>query len=176
MRAFERKFRGGVIEAAELFPIARVMARFAGLVGGMRIGVTSGAGLIGEMILAGRRRRGSRDMSCIGIGHIGQRFVAVGAQHGGMSIDQDEFGLCVARQVERGGPEGFLRMAQVAAIFVGCGLEFTTMRVGVAIHAHQLPRPVGSVFARGLMTLFAFQLEMFAFEFKRASLVRVAGK
>lgn len=71
MRAFEREFRGGVVETAKLFPIPCVMAGFAGLFGRVWIVVTAGAGLIGEVILPGRGRCRSRDMSGIGIVYVG---------------------------------------------------------------------------------------------------------
>jgi hypothetical protein len=176
MRAFQREFRGSMIEAAKLFPIPRVMAGFAGLFRGMRIGVAAGARLIGEMILAGDRRLGSRDMSRIGVVHIGQGFVTIGAQYGRMSVDENEFRLRVARQVERRGPEGFLGVAQFAPIFVGCGPEFAAVRIGVTIHADQFACLVRSFFTGRLVTQFAFQLEMFTFELERALLVRFAGE
>ena len=176
MGAFQLEFRGCVVEAAQLFPIPRVVAGLASLFGRMRIGVAPGACLIGEMILAGRRRRCSRDMSCVGVVHAGQGFVAVGAQNGRMSVDQNEFRLGVARQVERGGPEGILGVALFAAIFVGGGPEFAAMGVRMAIDANQLARRVRSFFAGGLMTQLAFQLEVFTFELERALLVRFAGK
>ena len=66
-------------------------------------------------------------------------------------------------------------MAQFAAILVRSGLEFTTVRVGVAIHADQLVRLVCSFFAGRLMTLLTFELEMLTFQFEGALLVRFAG-
>ncbi len=108
-----------MIEAAKLFPIPRVVAGFAGLFSGMRIGVAPGTRLIAEMILACSGRRGPANMGRIDIVYVGQRLVTVGAQHRGVSIDQSEFRLGVARQVECGGPEGVLCMTQFTAIFVG---------------------------------------------------------
>lgn len=118
MRAFEREFRRGVIEAAKFFPIPRVVAGFAGLFSGMRIGVAPGTRLIAEMILACSGGRGPANVSRIDIVYVEQRLMTVGAQYRGVSIDQSEFCLCVARQVECGGPEGVLCMTQFAAIFV----------------------------------------------------------
>ena len=57
-------------------------------------------------------------MCGIGIVHVGQRFVTVGAQNSGVSIDQSEFRLGVARKVEGRRPEGFLCMTQFAAVLV----------------------------------------------------------
>ena len=56
MCAFEREFRRGMVEIAQLFPIPRVMASFAGLLGGVRISVAAGTSLVAEMILPGDRR------------------------------------------------------------------------------------------------------------------------
>ena len=47
------------------------------------------------------------------------------------------------------------------------------MRIGVAIHAGHLAGFICGIFARGLMTLFALQLEMFSFELERALLVHL---
>jgi hypothetical protein len=80
----------------------------------------------------------------------------------------------VARQVEGGGPERFLRMTLLAAVFVGRGAEFAAVRVGVAIHADQLARLIRSFFAGRLMTQLAFHFEMFAFQLERALLMRIA--
>lgn len=44
----------------------------------------------------------------------------------------------------------------------------------MAIHADQLARLVHSILARGLMTLFAFQLKMFTLQLEPALLVRLA--
>src|SRR5450631_223905 len=88
MRAFQGEFRRSVIEAAELFPIPGVVASLAGLFGGMRIRMAAGARLIGEMILPGSGRRRSGDMGGAGIVHVGQSFVAVRAQHCGVSVDE----------------------------------------------------------------------------------------
>jgi hypothetical protein len=65
MRAFQGKFSDGVIETAQLPPVPRVVTGFAGLLGRMRVHVAPGASLVGKMILAGGRRRRSRNMSRI---------------------------------------------------------------------------------------------------------------
>ena len=109
------------------------MARVAGPVGGMRIHVTPGTRLIGEMILARLWRRNSRDTRRIGIVCVRQGFVTVAAEDGRMSVRQNELRLGVARKVERRGPERFLRMAEVTSIIVWCCLEFTAVGVGVAL-------------------------------------------
>ena len=64
--------------------------------------------------------------------------MAIRAQHGGVRVDQSEFRLRMARQVERGRPEGILRMAKFAAILKRRRAEFAAMRVHVAIHASRL--------------------------------------
>jgi hypothetical protein len=104
----------------------------------MRIRVAPGARRIGEMILPGSGRRRSRYMGGVRIAHVGQRFVAVRAQYSRVSVDENEFRLRMARQVERGRPEGLLGMAEFAAILVRRQAEFAAMRVGVAIHAGRL--------------------------------------
>jgi len=71
MCAFEREFRGGVVEAAKFLPTPSVMAGFAGLSGRVWIVVTAGAGLISEVILPSRRRRRSRDVRRISIVYVG---------------------------------------------------------------------------------------------------------
>jgi len=174
MRALERKFRGPVVEAAKLFPIPRVVTGVARPSGGMRIGMAYGATLIIEVILADCGRRSSVSMGSTAVVHLRQRFVAVGAWRGGVRVDQYELRLRVARQAERGGLEGFLRMTHFASILIRGRFEFVAMRVGVASHAGQLARLIYGFFARRLMTLFALQLEVFAFEFERAFLVHFA--
>ena len=82
MGAFEWKFRRRVVEAAEFFPVPRVMAGFARLFSRVRIAVASRARLIGEVILAGRRRGSPRDMRRIRVVHVGHGLVAVGAHNG----------------------------------------------------------------------------------------------
>lgn len=67
MRAFERKFRGGVVEGAKLFPIPRVVTGFACQLGGVRIDMAHTAALIGEMILKGNMWRSRFVLSWIGI-------------------------------------------------------------------------------------------------------------
>ena len=139
MRTLQGKFGRGVIEAAKLFPVPGVVAGLAGLFGGMRIDVAPGAGLIARNDTAGQRAAAApATWAAFDVIHVRQRFVAVGAQHGGVSVDQSEFRLRVTRQIERGRPEGFLRVAKFAAIFVRRGAEFAAMRIGVAIHADQL--------------------------------------
>lgn len=174
MRTFEREFCRGVVETAKLFPISRIMAGLAGLFGGMRIGVTPRARLIAEMILAGSRRWGSRDMSGVSIVHVRQGFVALGAQYRRVCVDQGEFRFCMARKVECGGPERLLRVAQFTAIFVRCRPEFAAMWISMAIHADQLACLIRSFFACWLMTQLAFEFEMLAFQFESALLVRLA--
>ena len=127
-----------MIETAELFPVPGVVASLAGLFGGMRIHMTPGARLIREMILPGSGRRRPGNMSRARIIHVRQRFMAVRAQHGGVSVNQSEFRLRMARQVERGRPERPLRMAKFTAILVRGRAEFAAMRVRVAIHAGRL--------------------------------------
>ena len=65
------------------------MARIAGSVRAVRVHVTPGTGLIGEMILAREWRRGSRDVGRIGIVDVRQWIVTVAAQNGRMSVHQD---------------------------------------------------------------------------------------
>ena len=71
MGAFQLEFCRVVVKVAEFFPVPRVVTGFAGLLGGMRIRVTTRAGLIGEMILAGNWRRRSRDVRRIGVVYVG---------------------------------------------------------------------------------------------------------
>lgn len=96
MRAFQGKFSGGVIEAAQLPPVPRVMTRFASLLGRMRVHMATGASLIGEMILARGRRRRSRHMRRVRVIHVRQGFMTIGAQHGGVRVRQREFRFRVA--------------------------------------------------------------------------------
>ena len=152
-----------MVEATKLLPISRVVAGFAGLFCRMRIVVAAGATLIAEVILPGKRRSGPRDMSRVRIVYVCQRFVAIGAQNRCVSINENIFSLRVAGQIEGRRTEGFLCMTQFAAIFIRRSAKFSAMRIGMAIHADQPMRLIGSVLTSGLMTLFAFQLEMFAF-------------
>lgn len=55
MSSFEREPCRGVIELPQLFPLPGVVARLTVFFGAMRIVVTVGAGLHGEVILAGSR-------------------------------------------------------------------------------------------------------------------------
>ena len=162
MRALQGKLGGGVVETTKLLPIPRVMAGFAGLFRQMRIVVAAGATLIAEVILPGNWRRGPRDMSGIRIVYVCERFVAISAQNRCVSVHQNKLGLRVPRQIEGRRTEGFLCMTQFAAIFVRRCAKFPAMRIGMAIHADQLMGLISGVFTSGLMTLFAFQLEMFA--------------
>ena len=174
MRALQRKLCGGVVETTKLLPIARVVAGFAGLFRRMRIVVAARATLIAEVILPHKRRRGTRRMSRIHIVDVCQRFVAIGAQNRCVSVNQNKFGLRVPRQIEGRGPEGFLCMTQLAAIFIRRCTKFPAMRIGMAIHADQLVGLVRSILSSGLMTLFAFQLEMLTLQLERTLLMHLA--
>lgn len=88
-----------------------------------------------------------------------------------MRVREHEFRLGVPRHSERRWPEGFLGMTHLAAILVRRRSEFVAMRIGVASHACHLAGFICGIFARGLMTFFALELEVFSFELERALLM-----
>ena len=79
MGPFEQKLGGCVVEAAKFSPIPRVVAGFAALFCGMRIGMAAGASLIGEMVLASSGWRNSSGVSGVDVVHTRKRFVAITA-------------------------------------------------------------------------------------------------
>ncbi len=172
--AFERKFRRGVIKAADFTPITRVVAGVARLLGGVRVHMASGAGLIGEMILPGRRRRAAMDVSRGRVIHVRHRFVTVGAEHGRMCVDQPKLGFRVTAQIESGWAERLLRMAEFTAVLIGRCAEFAAVRISMAIGAEQLAGFVDGFFAGRLVTEIAFEFGVLTFQLERALLVHLS--
>ncbi len=140
------------------------MTGLAGLRGSVRIAMTGGAVLIGEVILAGCRSSGDSF-----------RLVTICAEDRDMRSCQNKLRLGVAGETIRGRRECNLRVTGFAAVRVSCSGELSGVYVGVALRTSGGFQLVFRVFPTGLVALGALHDRVLPFERKQTLLVLFAG-
>ena len=147
MSSLQSESGRSVVEGPQFFPLANVVAGFAGFFRTVWIGVAGGAVLVDEMVLPG----------CRG-GRFGERVMAVGASHSDVRSGERESGLAMTHQRVSRRPERVFGVAVFTAVLVRSSLKFAGMRVGVTVNAACRAHLVASLFAGRFVALDAIDL------------------